>query len=80
MTDFRYQSHSYPSLSLINDFINNANIDTSTALEYINWYHEYKKIENKFLNFFSLTDEEKKSHLVLGEKLKKLLYQILSKQ
>lgn len=74
MVSFAYKLHTYPSLSLINNFIDDNNIDKTTSSEYRDWYFRYKAIENKYLNGFRLNEDEVMSHLDLGQKLEHLLH------
>ena len=72
-----YKQHTIPSLLLINKYAVDANMDMRKWMDYENKYRKYKKIENKHLNGFGLTEKEWEDHLSIGDELEELLKEIL---
>ena len=74
-----YKQHTYPNITLINQYAIDTNMDKRKWVNYQNKYYRYKKIENKYLNQFRLTEKELEEHLSIGDELEELLKEILKK-
>ena len=74
-----YKQHTIPSLLLINKYAVDANMDMRKWMDYENKYRKYKKMENKYLNGFRLTESELEEHLSIGNELEGLLKEINNK-
>lgn len=74
-----YKQHTYPNIMLINKYALDTNMDMRKWSNYQNKYYRYKKIENKYLNQFTLTEDELEEHLSIGDELEELLKEILKK-
>jgi len=72
-----YKLHIIPNIILINGYASKTNMDVNRWLDYETKYYKYKKIENKHLNGFGLTEREWEDHLSIGDELEELLKEIL---
>lgn len=72
-----YIKHTYPSIKLINKYASNKNMDMKKWLNYKHKYYRYKKLENKYLNGFTLGEKKLDEHLFIGRELENLLKDII---